>query len=174
MRFPYSIIIIFLMMASIMVVDATYKESKVFDGKFIISYDIKADPLTPVEGWEVNQTGLQIYQIQLRDNAGKNRTTIEISVSGPGFQEEGTIMDLLNGFSNVQGYSRVIDGHSAKVATGLHRDGKHLWTVFSYGLGNKNVNGRYANMVLVYCVLPEESAGDLMNTLHIGKRGFGL
>jgi hypothetical protein len=75
---------------------------------------------------------------------------------------------VLNGFSDVKGYSREIDGHRAEVATGIHPKGVR-WTVFQYYLDHINKEGRPTNAVLVYCTLPEASVGDLMNTLHVGR-----
>lgn len=153
-----------------MAADATYKETEVASGKFTVSYDIKGDPVTPIEGLTIDQSILQMYQVFLKDKQGINRTCIEITVSGYGITEGGSVRDELDGFSNVKEYHREIDGQPATVATGLAEDGIHTWTVFSYYLDQKNRQGLYKNQVLVTCSLPEAEAGDLMNTLHIGKR----
>ena len=163
------LILAVLIVVTTIAADATYKEIKVGDGRFTVSYDIKGDPVNPFEGWTSDQVGLQMYQIVLKDKEGRNRTTIRIDVSGSGFTQSGSMRDVLDGFSDVNEYTREIDGQQADIATGLHPDGGVKWTVFQYYLDRKNREGLPTNCVLVYCTLPEDSAGDLMNTLHVGR-----
>lgn len=158
-----------LLLALIMSADATYKEIIIGNGKYTISYDIKGDPVTPFEGKNYTFPGVRMYQVFLRDHQNRNRTTIEITSSGSGITESGSVRDLLDGFSDVREYSREINGRPTTVATGTHPDGVHKWTVFSY-LDYKSRNGYYTTQVQVWCSLPEKDAGDLMNSLHIGRR----